>query len=89
MQEILPPTKRPSLNPMGRPKGSNNRETVIIKEYIEKALDIAGGPAYLARQAEENPVAFKELIEKMIPLLKFMQIAILTTTTNSGRIAIM
>lgn len=34
---------------------------------IHKALELSGGVSYLVRQAEENPVAFMNLLAKVIP----------------------
>ena len=35
---------------------------------VEKALHKAGGVDYLARQAEQNPVAFLGLVGRVLPL---------------------
>jgi hypothetical protein len=51
----------------GRPKGSQNKATKALKDMILGALDQAGGQAYLAAQAEENPAAFLTLIGKVLP----------------------
>ena len=51
----------------GRPKGALNKTTRELKEMILGALDDAGGQDYLARQANENPVAFLSLIGKVLP----------------------
>ena len=51
----------------GRGKGNLNKHTAAIKEMIEGALQDAGGQAYLARQAEENPSAFMGLLGKILP----------------------
>lgn len=51
----------------GRPKGSPNVATAALKDMILGALDDAGGQAYLARQAEENPGAFIGLIGRVLP----------------------
>lgn len=51
----------------GRPKGSTNKATRALKEMILSALDDAGGQAYLATQATENPSAFLTLIGKVLP----------------------
>ena len=51
----------------GRPKGALNKATRELKEMILGALDDAGGQDYLARQANENPVAFLSLIGKVLP----------------------
>lgn len=41
--------------------------TKALKEMILGALDDAGGQQYLARQADENPVAFMGLLGKVLP----------------------
>ena len=56
------------LNRSGRPKGAVNKVTKQVKEMILGALDDAGGQAYLAVQARENPSAFMTLIGKVLPL---------------------
>lgn len=58
--------KRGNPCPVSR-KGVPNKYTKEIREMIRGALDDAGGQAYLARQANENPVAFMGLIGKIIP----------------------
>jgi len=52
----------------GRPKGTPNKNTRLLKDMILKALDEAGGVEYLAQQAEENPSAFLTLVGKVLPL---------------------
>ena len=51
----------------GRPKGIPNKITANVKELILGALDQAGGQSWLARQADENPVAFMALLAKLLP----------------------
>jgi hypothetical protein len=51
----------------GRPKGVPNRVTTALKETILKSLEQAGGPDYLARQADENPAAYMQLLGKVVP----------------------
>ena len=51
----------------GRPKGVPNKLTKTIKDAIEAAFDQVGGPDYLARMAEEQPVAFMSLLGKVLP----------------------
>lgn len=51
----------------GRKKGVPNKITTEIKTAILAAFDKAGGQDYLARQAEENPVAFMTLLGKILP----------------------
>lgn len=59
---------RSSTSGQGRPKGSPNKDTADIRALIVGALHKAGGVDYLARQAEANPVAFLNLIGKVMPL---------------------
>jgi len=51
----------------GRPKGSLNKVNTGLKEMILGALNVAGGESWLARQAQENPVAFMALLAKLLP----------------------
>lgn len=55
----------------GRPKGSVNKTTGILKDAIIQAANKAGGKggmvAYLTKQAEENPGPFMALMGKLIP----------------------
>jgi len=51
----------------GSRKGKPNKTTAAIKDMIEGALQDAGGRAYLARQADENPSAFMGLLGKILP----------------------
>ena len=65
----MPAAKNPGGNAgKGRPKGVSNKLTADIKEMIVGALSDAGGQAYLARQAEENPGAFMTLVGKVLPM---------------------
>lgn len=52
----------------GRPKGVPNKQTAALKDMILTALSDAGGIAYLAKQAEENPASFMTLVGKVLPL---------------------
>lgn len=52
----------------GRPKGVPNKLTADVKGMILAALDKAGGPEYLLRQSDENPVAFMSLVGKVLPM---------------------
>lgn len=65
--KLVKPAKPPNAG-KGRPKGSQNKVTKAVKEMILGALDDAGGQAYLARQAQENPAAFMTLIGKVLPM---------------------
>ena len=51
----------------GRPKGSPNKITADVKQAILNAFEKVGGKDYLARQANENPVAFMTLLGKVLP----------------------
>jgi hypothetical protein len=55
----------------GRPKGSQNRITVALKEAILAAGEAAGGEggltAYLTRLAVENSSAYAGLLAKILP----------------------
>lgn len=55
----------------GRPKGSTNKTTALLKDAILQAAEQAGGgdiAAYLAVQARDNPNAFMGLLGKVLPL---------------------
>lgn len=52
----------------GRKKGVPNKVTGQLKDMILGALSDAGGQAYLARCANENPTAFLALVGKVLPL---------------------
>ena len=62
------PKGRPKPEGSGRKKGSIYPETKLLKDMILCALSDAGGQAYLARQAEENPGPFLTLVGKVLPL---------------------
>lgn len=56
----------------GRPKGSPNKTTAVLKEAILLAAENAGGPdglvGYLTKQAAENPGPFMTLLGKVLPM---------------------
>ena len=63
--------KKPPNAGMGRPKGSRNKTTALLKDAILKAATAAGGGdmvAYLQVQAAENPGPFLSLLGKVLPL---------------------
>jgi hypothetical protein len=51
----------------GRPAGSPNKITGDMRAMILQAFEKAGGADWLARQANENPVAFMGLLGKLLP----------------------
>jgi hypothetical protein len=51
----------------GRPKGAANRMNRTLRDMILGALDDAGGQAYLAEQAHQNPAAFLTLLGRVLP----------------------
>jgi len=70
-REIKPP-KSP-----GRPKGSLNKTTALLKDAILMAAEKAGNDidgnkggmvAYLKQQAKENPGPFMGLLGKVLPM---------------------
>lgn len=59
----------------GRPKGSPNRTTALLKDAILKAAEQAGNKigkeglvSYLEAQATESPSAFLSLLGKVLPM---------------------
>jgi hypothetical protein len=56
----------------GRPKGSVNKTTALLKDAILQAAENAGGQAgivgYLQTQATANPGPFLSLIGKVLPM---------------------
>lgn len=57
----------------GRPKGSKNKHTTLLKDAILQAAEAAGGGGedgvknYLLSQAIENPGPFLTLLGKVLP----------------------
>jgi len=56
----------------GRPKGSPNKTTALLKDAILKAAEQAGGQegliGYLKEQATKNPGPFISLLGKVLPM---------------------
>jgi len=59
----------------GRPKGSRNKTTALLKDAILKAAEQAGNKigddglvSYLEEQATENPGPFMSLLGKVLPM---------------------
>lgn len=64
-------TVKPPRAGMGRPKGSQNKTTALLKDAILKAAANAGKGdmvAYLTQQATDNPGPFMALLGKVLPL---------------------
>lgn len=62
--------KQPQNN-KGRPKGSPNKVTAVLKDAILMAAEGSheeGTIGYLKQQAVENPVAFMGLLGKVLPM---------------------
>jgi hypothetical protein len=55
----------------GRPKGSPNKMTALLKDAILQAAERAGGKegvvGYLTKQATESPGPFLSLLGKVLP----------------------
>ncbi len=64
--------RRPPAAGKGRPKGSKNKTTTLLKDAIlkaaEKAGDREGLVGYLENQAKTNPTAFMGLLGKVLPM---------------------
>ena len=56
----------------GRPKGSQNKTTAILKDAILQAAEKASGEGgmvgYLTLQATQNPQSFLPLLGKVLPM---------------------
>lgn len=67
-KELQPVVKRkPPAAGRGRKKGELNKLTRTIKEAIELSFEKVGGADYLARMADEQPVAYMTLLGKILP----------------------
>jgi len=73
----MPPNKIEASNltrkGAGRPKGSPNKTTALLKDAILKAAENAGGGddglvKYLETQAKDNPGPFMALLGKVLPM---------------------
>lgn len=62
--------RRPPAAGKGRPKGTPNKVTRQVKDMVVKALEQAGGVAYLVRCAKDPKTAgaFLTLVGKTMPL---------------------
>jgi hypothetical protein len=64
----MPRGGRTRTSGQGRKPGVRNKLSRDIKEMVVGALCAVGGQDYLARQAEQNPVAFMGLVGRVLPL---------------------
>lgn len=64
--------KKPPNAGKGRPRGSKNKTTALLKDAILIAAQQAGGAdglvGYLTLQAFENPTAFMGLLGRVLPM---------------------
>ena len=51
----------------GRKRGTHNRLTAFSRALIEDALHELGGSAWLVKLGQEEPVAFANLLGKLLP----------------------
>jgi|TARA_R110000787_G_scaffold62072_5_gene140481 hypothetical protein len=67
-----PPPRTSERGNIGRPKGSPNKSTALLKDAILEAAQLAGDKdgmvGYLLTQAHSNPIAFMGLMGKVLPL---------------------
>jgi hypothetical protein len=69
--KVVGNSEKPPRAGMGRPKGSPNKTTSILKDALIQAASEAhedGMTGYLKQQAKDNPVAFMGLLGKVLPL---------------------
>lgn len=67
VSKVVKSSAKPPNAGKGRVKGVPNKLTGDMREMIRGALDDVGGREFLADQARENPVAFLNLVGKIIP----------------------
>ena len=70
--EVLVPDKASAPKGIGRPKGSRNRSTIMVKEAIEAVYDdlqagAGGDHAHFRAWADGNPTEFYRLFARLIP----------------------
>lgn len=51
----------------GRPKGSRNKATVVLREAILDSFDRVGRERYLVKMAHDEPKAYLQLLGKVLP----------------------
>jgi hypothetical protein len=62
---------KPPRAGLGRPKGSLNKTTAVLKDAILKGAENAGDGdlvVYLTQQAKEYPTSYMTLLGKVLPL---------------------
>lgn len=71
-KQVAGSAKKPPNAGKGRPKGSQNKTTALLKDAILQAATMAGGSeglvGYLSKQATRNPAAFLTLLGKVLPI---------------------
>lgn len=74
-KQVSDSARRPPAAGKGRPKGTPNKITALLKDAILRAAENAGNEvgdeglvSYLEAQADKNPVAFMSLLGKVLPL---------------------
>lgn len=59
--------RKPPAAGKGRPKGAVNKLTKTIREAVEISFNQIGGADWLAKMADEQPVAYMTLLGKVLP----------------------
>jgi hypothetical protein len=75
----------------GRPKGSPNKHTALLKDAILQAAEEAGDGnmvTYLKKQADANPTAFLSLLGKVLPMQITGDLAVTVTTKEQRDAAV-
>ncbi|GKX35271.1 MAG: hypothetical protein MnENMB40S_28890 [Rhizobiaceae bacterium MnEN-MB40S] len=74
--------RKPPAAGKGRPKGSPNKTTALLKDAVleaaERAGDKEGMVGYLEKQARDNPTAFLTLLGKVLPAQVDANVAVTT-----------
>lgn len=72
MAELIQSKRKPPPPGPGRPKGSQNKTTVLAKEAIAMAAEGLGGTDRLIKWAQEDPqnerVFWGQIFTKLLPL---------------------
>ena len=59
--------RKPPAAGKGRPKGAVNKLTKTIREAVEISFAQIGGAEWLAKMADDQPVAYMTLLGKVLP----------------------